>query len=141
MAIGQITRLVRDVRPEPLGHHGFDFGEHRLGRPLERRVLDALEHARADRDRLDLVDREHQRRQVEALAQHVAHAGRALDRHAPRLKGGDVAIDGAWRDLELRGERCRGHRLPGAAQGLDDVEKAIRAGHVTADITLSGGVF
>src|SRR6185312_6499000 len=132
---------VGDVRTQALGHHDADLGKNGIGGRLQGRVLDALEHARADRDRFDLVDGEHQRRQVEALAQHVADAGRALDRHAAGLQGSDVAIDRARGDLELLGQRRRGHRFPGATQGLDDVEKAVRTGHVTADITLSGGVF
>ena len=73
------------------------LGQHRVGGLLQRGVLQPLDQPRADGDRLDLVDGEHQRRQVEALAQHVADAGRALDRHAPGLQGGDVAIDRARR--------------------------------------------
>ena len=107
--------------------HDRHLVEHAAGRLLQFGVAQALHQPRADRDRLDLVDREHQRRQVEALAQHVAQAGRALDRHAAGLQGRHVAIDRAHRDLQLLGKRGRRHRLLGGAQDLDDVEQAIGA--------------
>ena len=84
---------------------------------------------RADGDRLDLLDGEHQRRQVEAAAQHVADARRALDRHAARLQGGDVAIDRARRHFELVGQRRGGGRPARRAQALDDVEQPVGAAH------------
>ncbi len=129
---------VGDVRPQALRHHHAHLGEDRIGGLLQGQILHPLEHPRADGNRLDLVDGEHQGRQVEALAQHVADAGRALDRHAPGLQGGDVAIDRARRDLELFGQRRCGHRFPGRAQGLDDVEQAVGPGHIPTDIPLAG---
>ena len=86
--------------------HDRHLVEHPLGRLLQLRIAQALDQPGADRDGLDLVDGEHQRRQVEALAQHVAQAGRALDRHAARLQGRDVAIDRAHGDFQLFGERA-----------------------------------
>jgi len=84
---------------------------------------------RADSDRLDFVDGEHQGRQVEAPAQHVADARRALDRHAAGLQGGDVAIDRARRHFELGRQHRRRHRLRRRAQALDDIEKTVRTTH------------
>ena len=96
-----IDRRVGDVLAQALGHHDGNLGQHAFGRRLQLGVLQASDQPRADGDRLDLVDGEHQRRQVEALAQHVADAGGALDRHAARLQGGDVAIDRARGHLQL----------------------------------------
>ena len=45
----------------------------------------------AQRHRLDLVAVQHDRRQVEAVAQHIADPGLALDRHAGHHQVGDMS--------------------------------------------------
>ncbi len=124
---------------QALGQHDRHLVEHAAGGGLQLRIAQALHHAGADRDGFDLVDREHQRRQVEALAQHVTQAGRALDRHAAGLQGRHVAIDRAHGHFQLLGQGGRRDRLPGRAQDLDDVEQSVGAAHAP-DITMSGGL-
>ena len=139
VAARDIDRRVGDVAAQAFRQDDRHLVEHPRRGVLQFGVAHALHHARAHGDRLDLVDGEHQRRQVEALAQHVAQAGRALDRHAARLQGRHVAIDRAHRDLELLGKGRRRHRLLGGAEDLDDVEQAVGAAHAP-DITLSGAL-
>jgi hypothetical protein len=92
------------------------------------RAAEALHHARAGHQRHDLVAREHERRQFEALAQKVADPRLAVDRHARGLQVGDVAVDRAFRHLEPLGQRARRDE-PAAAQALDDPEQAVGAAH------------
>jgi hypothetical protein len=92
---------------------------------------------RADRDGVDLVGGEHQRRQVEAAAQHIADADGAVDWHAARLQRGDIAVDRANGDFELLGERRRGQRLRCRPEGLDDVEETVGAAHRRASFLLT----
>ena len=113
------------MRAQAFRQHDRHLVEHPLGRLLQLRIAQALDQPGAHRDGLDLVDREHQRRQVETLAQHVAHTRRALDRHAAGLQGRHVAIDRAHGDFQLCGELGSRHRLPGRAQDLDNVEQPI----------------
>jgi 3-deoxy-D-manno-oct-2-ulosonic acid (Kdo) hydroxylase len=70
-------------------------------------------------------------RVLEAAAQHIADAGRSLDRHAPRLQRCDIAIDGTDRDLQFVGQRGRRHRSARRAQALDDVEQPVRPPHLS----------
>ena len=73
-------------------------------------VAGAVEQPRPDRDRLDLVCGEHQRRQMEFALQDIAQARRALDRHAAGLQRGHIAVDRPDGDLELRRQGRRGDR-------------------------------
>jgi hypothetical protein len=84
---------------------------------------------RAEHGGLDLVGRQHQRRQVESLFQDVAHAGLAADRHPLPDQGGDVAIDRAFRGFQLLGDGVRGQRFAGAAEHLDDLKQPVGASH------------
>jgi hypothetical protein len=68
----------------------------------------------------------HQRRQLVPAPQHKPDAGCALDRDAPRLKFGDIPVDGTHRDLQLAGDRGCGHRLRSGAQDAGAVDGAKR---------------
>ena len=98
---------------------------------------------RAERHRVDLVRRQHQRRQIEAAFQHIADTRFAADRHALAHQSGNVAIDGSFGGLQFLGNRVGRHRLPGAAEDLDDLEQAVGFAHRlifychAADIMLS----
>jgi hypothetical protein len=88
-------RQAGNSGPHLLGEHGRDLRQH-VGRgPAELGVGPALDDARADQERVQLVLGEHQRRQVETVPEQVADAGRPLDRHALADQLGDVAIDGS----------------------------------------------
>jgi hypothetical protein len=110
------------VRPQAFGHDHRHLGEYRVSCLLQLGILEAPHQARADSDRFHLVNGEHERRQVEALAQHVAHTRLALDRHAPRLQCGDISVDRARRHFEFARQGGCSHRPAGDAQVLDDVE-------------------
>ena len=85
--------------------------------------------ARAEYDRFDLLLAEHQWRQHEARAQHVADAGLAIDVRALGLERVDVAIDRAQRHAGRLGQRRSAHRMPVAPQYLDQVQQTLRARH------------
>ena len=108
---------------------GGDLGERVARGAGEARVGAALDPARAERQRLDLVEGEHQRRQREAGPQHVAEARLALDGRALRLQRGDVAIERAQRDAKLLRERRARDRRAAAAQRLHQFEQALGARH------------
>jgi hypothetical protein len=112
-----------------LGQHGLDLGEHVVSGATELGICPAGDDPGAQDQRLELGRREHERRQVVAVAQQVAGAGGAVDRHARADQVSDVAIDGPARDLELVGQRARRDQLA-APQDLDDLEKPVGATHV-----------
>ena len=87
-----------------------------------------LSEACAEHQRLELLAVEHQRRQVEALAQGIAHAGLALDGDARQHEVADVTIDRALRDFQPLGERAGGGEAP-AAQQFDELEQPVGAAH------------
>ena len=87
-----------------------------------------LDDARAQHQGLDLLLVEHERRQVEARPQHIAHARLALDRHAAGDQVLDVAVDGALRHLQRIAE-VAGPRQLLAAHELDDLEQSVGAAH------------
>jgi len=79
-------------------------------------------------ERLDFVQREHERRDIEAGLEAVADARLALDRHAREREVAHIAVHRAQRHAEpLREER--GRRQATAAQVLDDAEQAVGAPH------------
>jgi hypothetical protein len=78
-------------------------------------------------NRFCLVLGEHQRRQLEAAPQYIANPGRALDRDAPRLQRGDIAIDRPHRDFQFVGERSGDNRTRRRAQKPQDVKQTIGA--------------
>lgn len=112
-----------------LGNDRRHLGENALGRLLQLWVAQPLDVARADRDRVDLLGRKHQRRQIKAAAQDIAEAGGALDRHPARLQRRDIAVDRAHSDFEVIGEGGGGHRPGGRAKALHDVEQTVGAPH------------
>jgi hypothetical protein len=93
------------------------------GGRLQFRVPRALQKGERQHHGLRLLDGEHQRRQVEAGAQDIADAALALDRHAHRLQGYDIAVDRAHRHLQPFGDLGGGHRLAGKPEDLDDLEE------------------
>ena len=53
----------------------------------------------------------------------------AVDRHAARLQGRDIAIDGTHRHFERIRQRRSGHGTARRAQDLDDVEQPVCPTH------------
>src|SRR3546814_17685600 len=75
---------------------GARRGDLRERQPLgsrQRSVLPPLDPARAQYQRLQFLGGEHQRRQEEAGAQHIADPRRTLDRRAQGDQRRDVAIE------------------------------------------------
>jgi hypothetical protein len=108
--------------------HREDLAQPRFDVARQRRVDPALREPRRSHERRGLVLREHQRRQLEAHAQPVAHAGFAFDRHALVLQVGHVAVHRALRHLQaLREKRGRGEPAP--ADELHELEEAVGAAH------------
>jgi hypothetical protein len=94
----------------------------------ELRIRPGFDDPGAQNQRFDLMLVEHQRRQIEAVAQGVADAGLAFDRHATRHQVADVPVDRPLRDLEPFGEVAGADQLL-PAHDLDDLEQAIGAAH------------
>jgi len=84
---------------------------------------------RAEHGGFDFLRRQHQWRQVETLLQDIAHAGFAADWHALSDQGGDVAVDRAFRGLELGCDRVGGQRFSRAPEHLDDLKQPVGASH------------
>jgi hypothetical protein len=118
-----------------------------LGRLLQLLVAGALQQRQRQHDRLHLLDRKHQRRQVEAGAHDVADAAPALDRHPHRLKCGDIAVDRAHRHFQRFGDLRRRHRTAASRRiwMISNSRDALRMGHLfiigqnAPDRTLSVG--
>src|SRR5581483_4436957 len=85
--------------------------------------------AAAQHQGLDLLLREHQRRQHEARPQDVADTRLAIDMRTLALQRIDVAVERAQRDAEFIGERRPRHRKAVTAQNLDQVEETLGARH------------
>lgn len=82
-AIGRREQgAVEQDRPQMRRQNGCDLADDVFGRACQHRVGTFTKPAHADENRLDLVRREHQRRQVEASVEHVADAGLAAYGHA-----------------------------------------------------------
>src|SRR6185437_3676934 len=77
----------------------------------------------------DLVGRQHQGRQVKALLENITHARLATDRHALLHERCDIAIDRAFRRLQLGRDGVSGQRFAGAPEHLNDLEKTIGTSH------------
>jgi hypothetical protein len=99
--VRSVERDLAEMVAQLVGQDGRDLGERVVGGARQLLVAPLRDDARTQHKRFDLGGAEHQRRQVVAVAQDVAHAGFAVDRHARRDEVGDVAIDGALGDLEL----------------------------------------
>ena len=125
---GREQRGLGHVLAQALGDHRLDLGDHAAGGIGELGVGPGFDDPGAQHQRLELVLVEHQGRQVEALAQGIADARLALDRHPARHQVAHVPVDRPFRDLELFGEVAGAHQLLPAEQ-LDDLEQAIGAAH------------
>src|SRR5580658_10809683 len=110
------------------GQHVLDLRQRRVSRAAQLGIAPVLHHASAEDERYELALTEHERRQIVALAQRVADAGRAFDWNLARDQVADVAVNGSLADIELFGERTSGDH-PASAQPLNDLEQAIRATH------------
>jgi len=116
VAVRDINRRGDEKRLQRLRHHHRELGEDAFRRLLKFRIAQTAKEAHADRDRIGLPGGEHQWRQIKTAPQCVTEPGRALDRHAAGLEGGDVAIDRANRHLQFLCERRGGDRLGSRAQ-------------------------
>ena len=112
-----------------LGQHVGDLGGDPVGGHLQLLIASTVQQLQPDRNRLDLLAVEHQRRQIIARPHDVADTGRTVDRHARGLQRRDVAIDGAGGDLQRLGKLCGGHRPARAAQQVNQIEEPVRATH------------
>ena len=120
---------LQHERPQAFGHGVGDFRHQVLRGARQRGIGVAATHCAPSTAGLDLVGREHQRRQVESLFQDVAHAGLAADRHALLDQGRDVAVDRPLRGLQFGRDRVRRQRFPGAPEHLNDLEQPVGASH------------
>ena len=98
-------------------------------RPRQARVGAALDPAGAERQRLDLLEAEHQGRQGEAGLEHIAETRLALDPRPLRLQGADVAVERAQRHAELLRQRQAGDRAAAETQVLHQFEQTFGARH------------
>src|SRR4051812_2926109 len=120
------------------GQHGADLGEQVYRRRRQLRVGAVGDPARAEYQRLDLLFREHQRRQHESRTEHVTQAGLAIDVSALRLQGCDVAIQRADAYLQLARQHRAAHRAAVAAQHLHELQQPFGARHASM-LADSGG--
>jgi hypothetical protein len=120
---------VEDERLQVAGHRDGDLGNQVACGARQRSIAMPGHPLCAEGRRFDLVGGEHQRRQVEAAFQHVANAGLTADGNPLPDQRGDVAINRAFRGLELDGHGRRGDRRPGSAQDLDDLEQPVATSH------------
>jgi hypothetical protein len=84
---------------------------------------------RAQHQRFDFLCAEHQGRQHEAGAQHIAQAGFAFNMSALCLQRGDVAVQRAQADAQFSGEAGSAHRETVVPQGLQQGEQSFRTRH------------
>lgn len=87
------------------------------------------DHPDPDRDRLDLLDGEGERRQVVALPENVTNARRPFDRDVSCLQGRDIAIDRSGRHLQAFRQRACSEDLGTRPQRLNDFEQPVRSTH------------
>src|SRR5271169_5822170 len=120
---------LEHIGPKPFRYDGADLGDQILGRPGQGRIAVAGHPLGAEHGSLDLVGRQHQRRQVQPRLQNVADPGLAADRYPLADKVRDIAIDRPLGGLELGGECRGGYRSGRPAQDLDDLKKPVGASH------------
>jgi hypothetical protein len=123
---------LHHIGAQPLRNGRADLGDEVQGGARQRGIAPPGNPLRAEHGRLDLVGRQHQRRQVMPALQHIADAGLPADRHPLPDQGGDVAIDRALGGLELLGDRLGRQRPAGAPQDLDDLEKSVGTSHASS---------
>ena len=84
--------------------------------------------AGAEDEGFDFFFGEHEWWQVEPASERVPNARLPGDRDTRSDQVGDIAVDGPFRDLELRGDVGGGEDVP-APQELDDLEEAVGSAH------------
>ena len=147
------NRSAHQHRPEPGVAHPVaqilrrgrrDLAERILRRAREPGIGLRLHPARAEHQRLELLGREHQRRQEEAGLQHVADPRLAIDRRAEPDEGLDVAIQRAHRNALLLGKLLRRDRPAVPPQRVHDgkqpfglVQVSTSSAPVLADVASS----
>lgn len=94
----------------------------RSRRPPQHGVATLVDIAQAQRHRLDLILG--QGRQEEPGTQDIADAPLAADRRALGHEVGDVAVDGALRNVEVIGQLGRCDGVVADAEGLEEGEEA-----------------
>ena len=122
-------QFILQPPPQIVGQDGGDAGNGVAGSIGECIVGAAPYPSRAERQRLDLIFREHQRRQQEAGTQHIADAGLALDFRTHGLQSSDVAIERAQGYARLARKLRPAHRPAVPAQHLQQVEQAVGSRH------------
>src|SRR5271165_2547259 len=134
LRLPRFPRAGEQRRPvERLGavgrQNGGDLGERAQRRLLEALVGAALDPARAERQRLDLLEAEHQGRQCEAGLELIAEPRLPLYPRALRLERFDVAVERAQRNAKLFGERAACDRAAAEAKALHELEQPFGARH------------
>ena len=125
---GEHRRPVERLRPLRR-QDGGDLGQRPARRLRQARVGAALDPARAERQRLDLLEAEHQGRQGEARLEHIAESRLALDPRPLRLQRLDVAVERAQRHPEFLRQRLPGDRAAAEAKALHEFEQPLGARH------------
>ncbi len=122
------TRCFRNAA-QTRRQHGGDLRDGGVRRAGKGGIAPGADHARAEDERLDLILREHEGRQLVARSEHIAETRLALDGHAARLQVGHVAVDGADGHFQFAGQFLRGHDPLRAPEIFDDVEETVGAAH------------
>lgn len=128
MEAGSEQRRPLEPRPEPFGQRHLQPCQRLRRRLRQLAVAPARHDARAEDERFQLLGAEHQRREVEPLAEGVADARFALDGHARGDEVRDVPVYRPLRDLKVPRQRCGGHDRA-AAQRLDHLEQPVGPPH------------
>jgi hypothetical protein len=102
-ALGPLTGAqgaVQSAARRDPGPSHFDFRMRRTRGRRKSCVANLFDIGQAQRQRLQLIVAECQRRQIELAANHVSDTRRAINRKTLGLKRRYVAIDRSWRDLQ-----------------------------------------
>lgn len=110
------------------GQHGEDFAQRALYFARQASVQPGLRQPGGGHQRIGLSLGQHQRRQLKACAQAVAHTRFAFNGHALVLQVGHVAVDGAGGHLQPLGQKRGGRQTPPTDE-LHDLEQAVSAAH------------
>src|SRR5690606_511596 len=98
-------------------------------------TTEGADHPCASNKRNDLITREHERRQFEAVAHQVTNTCFPVDRHTRRLWICDVAINGPVRYLETLREHPRRHQTA-STQLLYDLKKTVCTPHLNCSLAI-----
>ena len=108
--------------------YGVDLDQRLFRRAGHRRTAKGADQPGTGDQRHHLIAGEHQGRQVEPGPHHIADARLAINRHARPDQVGDIAVNGARRHFQPKGQLRRRHQ-PTAAQMLHDLKQAVGAAH------------